>query len=355
MSVSSDAPKASVLNQSSTASPSVREGVLVLPGRFALHFGGALNDVQVAWRLAGNAAGPVVAVLGGISAGRHVYAERPGEAGWWNGIVGPGCSLDSDQCAVLGFDFLGGSGETTGPAPGQRDFPAVSAYDQAALLKQLIAHLHLQLDVIIGASYGGMVALAYAERYPDAVRHIVAISAADRSHPMATAWRSVQRAMVRYAIEKGEGGEGLKLARALAMATYRTPAEFAQRFGGTPAADGGSFRFPVESYLYARGDAYAQRYRPEAFVSLSESIDLHRIEARRIKVPATIIAIAEDQLVPLADVASMSTQFASPCEFVQLSSLYGHDAFLKEGGQLAPIFRRVLDSVRSHLKDSSRG
>ena len=37
----------------------------------------------------------------------------------------------------------------------------------------------------------------------------------------------VQRAMVRYASKSGDAPEGLRLARALAMATYRSPEEFA--------------------------------------------------------------------------------------------------------------------------------
>ena len=131
------------------------------------------------------------------------------------------------------------------------------------------------LAAIVGASYGGMVALAFAERYPQLVEASVAISAADRTHPMATAWRSVQRAMVRYAAKHGDAPEGLRLARALAMATYRSPEEFAARFSGAPARIDGRFQFPVESYLLARGDAYAATYVPEAFVCLSESIDLH--------------------------------------------------------------------------------
>ncbi|HEY5807962.1 MAG TPA: alpha/beta fold hydrolase, partial [Povalibacter sp.] len=230
----------------STATPgelSVREGVLDMPGAFNLHLGGHIENVRVAWRLTGDR-GPVVAALGGISAGRYVTGASP--RGWWSEIVGPAAALDTNRCRILGFDFLGGSGLTTGPGAGA-NFPSISAYDQAAVLQQLIEHLGLApLQAIIGASYGGMVALAFAERYPDLVGHIVVISAADRSHPMATAWRSVQRATVRYALSKNDGPEGLRLARALAMATYRSSAEFATRFDAEPTRIDGRFQFPVE-------------------------------------------------------------------------------------------------------------
>jgi homoserine O-acetyltransferase/O-succinyltransferase len=189
-----------------------------------------------------------------------------------------------------------------------------------------------------------MVALAFAERYPQLVKHIVVISAAHRAHPMATAWRSVQRAVVRYAAQDGEGAEGLRLARALAMATYRSPAEFEQRFSGPAVQVNGRFQFPVESYLLARGDAYAAAYIPEAFVCLSESIDLHQVEAANIRVPASLVAVIEDQLVPLSDMRALKQRLAGPAELVELSSLFGHDAFLKETEALRQVFARALSN-----------
>ncbi len=320
-----------------------REGVFSLGESLPLFFGGELRKVQLAWRLSGNPSGPTVAALGGISAGRYVYGEKDEPAGWWDSVVGPHRALDAARFQILGIDYLGGSGASTGPGPAEKNFPSLSAYDQARVLHLLLQHLNVPtLHAIVGASYGGMVALAFAQRYPQSVRRIIVISAADRSHPMSTAWRSVQRAIVRYAAAKGEGAEGLKLARALAMATYRTPQEFTQRFGDEALRVDQTFRFPVESYLYARGDLYASQYIPEAFVCLSESIDLHRVNPAEIKVPATLIAVREDQLVPLADMVALRDTLGGEAELVELSSLYGHDAFLKESAALQSVFDRVL-------------
>ena len=320
----------------------VREGVLQLQP-LTLHLGGRLEDVRVAWRVTGNPDGPLVAALGGISAGRAVADVGIREKGWWGEVIGSGKALDTERYQVLGIDFLGGSGTTTGPRPGQTNFPSISTYDQAEILRRVVEHVHAgPLAAIIGASYGGMVALALAERYPQLVKHVVAISAADRPHPMATAWRSVQRAMVRYAAKNGDSPEGLRLARALAMATYRSPEEFAARFSGAPARIDGRFQFPVEAYLLARGDAYAATYVPEAFVCLSESIDLHTVDAPRIRVPVTLIGILEDQLIPISDLRSLQTRLGGQASLVELSSLYGHDAFLKEGAALEPVFARAL-------------
>jgi homoserine O-acetyltransferase len=268
---------------------------------------------------------------------------RPGEAGWWGEVVGPGLALDTDQYRVLGFDFLGGSHETTGPVTGQV-FPSISAYDQAECLVALLDHLGIEaLHGCVGASYGGMVALALGERHPSRVRHCVVVSAAHRTHPMSTAWRSVQRNFVRYALAHGEGPRGLVLARALAMATYRSAREFEERFEGLPSRDGGTFVFPVEGYLVARGESYAAHYKPEAFVCLSESIDLHRVEPERITVPVTLVGVEEDQLVPLADMRTLRDRIAGTCTLVEISSLYGHDAFLKETEVLRDVFAQALE------------
>jgi homoserine O-acetyltransferase len=321
----------------------VREGIAELPGVLLLHHGGQLADIRVAWRLTGSPEQPLVIALGGISAGRLVFGAATGRIGWWNELVGPGRALDASRYQILGVDFLGGSGETTGPRSGQADFPAISAYDQAEMLRRLLDTLCVpRVHAIVGASYGGMVALAFAEKFGDRVAHIIAISAAERAHPLSTAWRSVQRAIVRYSLKHNEGPEGLRLARALAMATYRSADEFAARFGAAAVQREGHFQFPVESYLLARGDVYAQAYIPEAFVCLSESIDLYRVDATRICVPTTLVAIHEDQLVPLADMRALKARLSGPVQLIELSSLYGHDAFLKEGEALTKVFAAAL-------------
>jgi homoserine O-acetyltransferase len=321
----------------------VREGVLAVPGEVKLHFGGTLESVSVAWRLSGPAGAPVVVALGGISASRRVHIPEEPRGGWWHEVVGPGLALDTQQFRILSFDYLGASADTTGPRDGAA-FPSISAYDQAELLLRLINHLGISsVRAIAGASYGGMVALAFGERYPDRVARLIVISAADRAHPMASAWRVVQRRIVKFAMESGTPAKGLELARALAMATYRSPEEFAARFGGSARKRDDAFVLPVEEYLFARGAEYAQRYRPESFVCLSESIDLHRVDAARIFAPVTAIAVREDQLVPLGDMRAMVARLPN-AELHEISSVFGHDAFLKENRQLKPIFANVLSN-----------
>lgn len=330
------------------ASAPAREGVLEIPGALSLYHGGRLSDARIAWRLVGAAHAPVVCALGGISANRHVCLTEDSPQGWWSEVVGPGGALDTHSYRVLSFDYLGGSGDSTGPQPAPasaRTFPSISSYDQAEALVRLLDHLGVKsLAAIAGGSYGGMVGLAFAERYPERVGHVITIGAADRSHPLATAWRSVQRHIVGFAAACGQPQEGLRLARALAMTTYRSPEELAARFSGAVARDGERFVFPIEEYLFARGSDYAQRYRAESFLCLSESIDLHRVDAARVFVPTTVVAIREDQLVPLADLRALAARLPRG-RLHEISSIYGHDAFLKESQQLRGIFRAAFGSA----------
>jgi homoserine O-acetyltransferase len=312
-----------------------REGLLRL-GRFPLHHGGVLDDAVLAWSLCGHPDRPVVAVLGGISASRQVFAADGGRSGWWHELVGPGRPLDPEDFRILGIDYLGGSGDSSRPQAGP--FPPLSSHDQARALAALLDDLGLpRLRGIVGASYGGMVALAFGHDHAARVERLVVISAADSAHPMATAWRSVQRSIVRFGISAGRPAEGMELARALAMSTYRSPEEFAARFRSAPRMDGPRPVFPVEEYLFARGRDYAARYLPESFVCLSESIDLHRVDATRIAVPVDVVAVREDQLVPLADMRALAARLSN-ARLHEISSLHGHDAFLKEAEQLKPVF-----------------
>jgi len=337
-------PAATLSVVPSARDSSVHDGILEVPGEISLYHGGKLEGMRIAWRLVGPMNAPVVCALGGISANRHVCSLTDTREGWWSEIAGPGAPLDVNQFRVLSFDYLGGSGESTGPASGT-SFASVSSYDQADVLIRVMDHLGIKsLRALAGGSYGGMVGLAFAERYPDRVAQLLIIGAADRAHPMSTAWRSTQRRIVRFAAEFGKSAEGLELARSLAMTTYRTSEEFAARFSGRPEHDGSHYVFPVEKYLGARGSTYASQYRPESFLCLSESIDLHRVNAAAVCVPTTVVAIREDQLVPLTDVRALVARLRHG-RLHEISSLFGHDAFLKEVEQLRGIFASALGSA----------
>ena len=327
------------------STPVAEQGELPLAA-LPLHRGGTLKPATVAWRLAGAAGAPIVGALGGISAHRHVYDTIDPRRGWWSSLVGPGLPLDTDRFRVLGINWLGGSGASTGARSGN-DITPIDSRDQARALLAVCDHLRIgRLHAFAGASYGGMVGLALAELAPQRVGHVLAISAAHRSNTLATAWRAIQREIVRHGIRHGDGAGGLRIARALAMTTYRTRTELNARFPVDGKSVNGRANSAVEQYLFARGDDYARRYSPESFLCLSESIDLHRLDPARIRVPLTLVAVIEDQLVTLEEIRELAAGVAGPRRLFELHSWYGHDAFLKERKLLAPAFAAALDGVR---------
>ncbi len=322
---------------------------LELPSPWRLQFGGGLLSAQLAYELTGPADGPLVVVLGGISSGRHVTSTfSDPRRGWWQPLVGPDRDLDTDRFRVLGIDFLGGNGASTGPADTEdgQVFPPVATSDQARALAALLDVLGVEhVYGFVGSSYGGMVALAFAALYPRRIEKLLVISAADRPHPRATAWRSLQRRIVRLAARQGDEHTGLALSRGLAMTTYRTPGELAQRFDGRPRRTSKGFRFPVEDYLEARGDAFAEVFDTRAFLCLSESLDLHRVQPERIEVDTTLVAVRSDELVPVEQLRDLYDRLPGNRRLVEIESLYGHDAFLKETDIIGRLLRESLGGV----------
>jgi homoserine O-acetyltransferase len=260
--------------------------------------------------------------------------------------VHAGGPIDPDRCRIIGIDFIGGPGASTSAAnSGHLDapFPSIDSSDQARAIRLLLAELGIErLRAVIGSSYGGMVGLALAAAKDVQIDQLLLIGAAHESHPMATAWRSLQRKIVHLGVEAGRVREALVLARSLAMTTYRTSDEFARRFSGEPSFESGLCRFPVEDYLDARGRDFADRFSVDVFSSLSESIDLHRVDPAEVSCSVTIVATESDVLVPLWQCEQLAADLAGPTRLVRIRSEFGHDAFLKEVDQLSPIIRAAL-------------
>ena len=309
-------------------------GTAVVP-RFPLALGGELRDVRIAYEVHGENHLPAIVVLGGISAGRHITP------GWWADMVGAGRPVDTDQYCVIGIDFIGGCGASTRAA--HNDFPAVSTSDQAHAVRVVLDALAIgRLACFIGSSYGGMVALAFAERYPARVARVIAISAPHQTHPMATALRSLQRRTIRLGLQTGRVNEAVAIARGVAMTTYRTAAEFAQRFDTAATFDGSAWRHPVESYIEDRGRDFARRFDAAAFLCLSQSTDLHSVDPARIRVPVTLVGVDSDTLVPVSQLRQLATLLGARASIEIISSIYGHDAFLKEVSAVSTILRSTL-------------
>lgn len=293
------------------------------------------RDLHIGYELVGPAGAPVVLAAGGISAHRHVVASDAfPESGWWQSQSGVG--LDTSRVQVLAIDWIG--------ADGTLDAPIDSA-DQADAIATVLDALGIdRVAAFFGCSYGAMVGLQFAARHPQRIGRLVAISGAHRAHPFASASRALQRQAVALGQLQCDEAQGLALARQLAMLTYRTPDEFAERFDAPPTLVHGRLRVAAEDYLEHCAATWIARTTPTAFLRLSESIDLHAIDPRRVPVPTTVVAIAEDRLVPQDDLFALSEALPQG-ELRLLSSKFGHDAFLTETREIGRILEQSLRSV----------
>ena len=286
-----------------------------------------LTGVRLGWRLVGPANAPVVCALGGISASRYVClgeehrhhpdgAElkhrdasspdppRPRIASGSAAAGGrtspaPGRPLDTHRYRVLSFDYLGGSGETTGPrADGSRSPASRPMIRPSSCCACSIISASRHCARSRAAPTAAWSRLLSASGIRSGPGGCIVLCASDRPHPLATAWRSVQRRdRAHHARERPRRrrAEARARARDVDLPQQRGIRRAVRRPAG---AESDRFVFPVERYLMARGNDYAARHRPESFLCLSESIDLHRVDANRIFVQTTAVAMREDQLVP---------------------------------------------------------
>ena len=152
-----------------------------------LQRGCVLKDDVVMGRLYGPKDAPVIVVMGGISASRHVADGGKLGRGWWSTLVRKGGPIDLSKFQVLGLDFAPSIETDNRP-------DCITTFDQAARLKALLDDMGIKkLAAVIGSSYGGMTALAFAHDYPDRVEQICVIGAAHKPYPIGVGWRGIQR------------------------------------------------------------------------------------------------------------------------------------------------------------------
>lgn len=302
--------------------------------------------VRIAWQCVGPVGAPLLVVQGGISAGRHVASNRAHpESGWWETQGASGKAVGDDRFRVLSIDWLGADGALDCPIDPRDQADAIAAVLDAVAPGRIAA--------FVGASYGAMVGLQFASRHGDRLDRLVAISGAHRTHPQSTALRVIQRRIVRLGRSEAAVREALALARALAVVGYRTADEFEARFDHAPLVGDDTVRFAVEDYFDAVGPRFVARFTPTAYLRLSESIDLQRLDPEAIRVPLDLVAVRQDQIVPLQDLQALAARTRAPCRLHVIDSAFGHDAFLKQDDAIEMVLRSVLDPL-AHGTDSPR-
>jgi homoserine O-acetyltransferase len=293
-----------------------------------------LDPQAVHYEIIGLRGAPVVAVLGGISASRHV-ASSPSDPspGWWEDLVGPGRTIDTRHFRVLGIDY----------ASNESSASSVTTIDQAEVLAAALNQAGIRsVHAVVGASYGGMVALAFGLKFGARTRRLIVISAAHESDPIATALRHLQRRVVALGSAVGRERDALAIARGIAMTSYLTSRHFEDRLELGDRNDSRLVEDRIGNYLKTRGEQFAEKWTPERYNALSLSLDLHQIRPEDVTVPTTVIAITGDRLVPVAQSRELARRLGGPSQLIELDSSLGHDAFLGDSARIAPFINELL-------------
>ena len=351
-------------------------------GDVTLASGEVIPNVRVAYQTWGelnSARNNAVYICHALTGDSHVTG--PAEdghltGGWWDGLVGPGAPVDTDQWFVVCANVLGGCQGTTGPSSLASDgtawgsrFPVVTVPDMVEVELRLMDALGIpSWALMLGPSLGGMRVLEWMVAHPDRVRSglVLGTTAAVTADQIGT--HATQIAAIQadpnfmggdyYDRPAGAGPHtGMGIARRIAHLTYRSESELDLRFGRSPQAgerpDVGG-RFAVESYLDHQADKLSRRFDANTYSALTQAMSLFDIGEGRggvgealatVQGPLTVVAIDSDRLFPvrLQEALVAATPSARPLDMVR--SPYGHDGFLVEKDQVGRIVRDALQVV----------
>jgi homoserine O-acetyltransferase/O-succinyltransferase len=338
-----------------------------LPDPFPMWKGGALRGARIAyetWGTLNAARDNAVLLFTGLSPPAHAAASpRDTSEGWWEGMIGPHLAIDTDRFFVICVNSLGSCFGSTGPAsvdpatggPYRLTFPDLSIEDIARAGSEVVRALGIRrLDTVMGPSLGGMVVLAYAALVPGGARRLLCISGTAAAAPFAIALRSIQREIItsdpawaqgQYAPDRPPA-TGQRLARKLGTVTYRSAAEWAQRFGREPIrADmrhAGPFaqEFAVQGYLETLAQRFVSAFDANCYLYISRAMDRFDLNAhgdpvalfRRAQLEsALVIGVQSDLLFSVSEQQAVATQLGAAgvaTRFAPLPCIEGHDAFL---------------------------
>jgi homoserine O-acetyltransferase len=298
----------------------------------------------------------------------HALTANSDPMEWWPGLVGPDRLFDPERHFIVCVNMPGSCYGSTGPLdedpatkrPYFRDFPFFTPRDMARAFRPLRDALGIRkIAVGIGGSMGGQQLLEWAAEEPEAFDCIIPIATNARH----SAWGRAFNASQRMCIEAdptwgqpfaGAGIEGMKVARSVALLSYRHYRTYEATQKDAPGA---MLDFRSESYQRYQGVKLANRFNAYSYHALTRGMDSHDLGRSRgtidevlagIRASCLSIGIDTDLLFPPSEQESLAAGIPGG-RFALLESIYGHDAFLLEYAQLESVIRPHLHALRPHL------
>lgn len=351
-------------------------------GPIELDNGERIENVTLAfqrWGTLSKARDNVVLALHALTGDSHVTGPAgPGQPspGWWDGLIGPGAAVDTNEWCVVSANVLGGCRGSTGPASldsegrvwGSR-FPQITVLDQVRAEVALMDALEIDtVAAVLGGSMGGARSLEWVIGYPERVRSALILAVGARASADQIGTQTTQIAAIQ-ADPDWQGGDyhgtgrrptaGLGVARRIAHMYYRHELELDERFANSPQGqenplEGG--RYAVQSYLEHQADKLVQRFDPGSYVVLSQVLNHHDVgrgrggvEAalRSCAVPVIIGGIDSDRLYPIRQQVELAELMPGCVDGLHVvHSANGHDGFLTEFDSVSELLKKTVDLAR---------
>ncbi|KAF0848403.1 homoserine O-acetyltransferase MetX [Nocardia caishijiensis] len=359
--------------------PDGRLGVVAI-GDVTLENGAVVPDVRLAvqrWGELSPTLDNVVLVEHALTGDSHVVGGPDGAPGWWEGMVGPGAPIDTEQWCVIATNVLGGCKGSTGPSSPAPDgkpwgarFPWVTIRDQVTAEAQLLDLLGIErLGAVVGGSMGGMRVLEWIIGHPERVSAALVLAVGARATADQIGTQTTQMAIITADPDWQDGNyhgtgrapmTGMGLARRIAHLTYRTEGELEHRFANHAQGDedpwaGG--RYAVQSYLEHQADKLGQRFDPATYVLLSEAMNRHDVGRGRggvaaalasTPVPCVVGGVDSDRLYPLHTQAELADGLPGCAGLEIVHSRDGHDGFLTEAAAVSKLLTETMRLAREN-------
>lgn len=273
----------------------------------------------------------------------HALTANSEPTEWWPGLIGEMDLINPEDYFIVCANMLGSCYGSTEPEG--FDFPTITIRDMVNAHKKLKEHLKIDsIKLGIGGSMGGQQLLEWAVQEPDLFEIIVPI-ATNAKH---SAWGIAFNESQRMAIKSGLNlNEGLEVARAIAMLSYRNH----ETFEATQSDEDDRIDdFSASSYQQYQGKKLRERFSPLSYYYLSKAMDSHNVGIGRnglenalssIQSKTVVIGIETDILFPLSEQKIIYDHIPNAI-FYPIQSLYGHDGFLIETEQISTILKKEI-------------
>jgi homoserine O-acetyltransferase len=368
-----------------------------------LQSGASLRDYSLSYETYGTLNADrsnAVLICHALNASHHVagvYEGQDKSEGWWDNMIGPGKSLDTNRFFVIGVNNLGSCFGSTGPMHTNpdtgrvygADFPVVTVEDWVNSQARLLDALGIQtLAAVMGGSLGGMQTLSWALQYPQRVRHAVVVASAPNLTAENIAFNEVARRAIVTDPDFHAGHfykhntvpkRGLRIARMIGHITYLSDdvmnAKFgrqlrtaAQRDVDAPQAAGSHVQdylystqdveFQIESYLRYQGDKFAEYFDANTYLLITRALDYfdparhHGGDLTRALASATckflLVSFTTDwRFSPKRsrEIVKALLDNRRDVSYAEIDAPHGHDAFLLDDPRYMGVISSYFDSV----------